>query len=63
MPERPVAFRVKQLVKIRALYRQKLIRLETVKPQQEVRLIQPVLPQQRRGRIQRWQGAVLVQRT
>ena len=48
MPQGPAAFGVQTGVKGRGLLVQQLLRTEPVKPQQPVRLIEPMLPQQGR---------------
>ena len=49
--ERPVALRIQSDIKRIMGFTEKLVCAESIKPQQPVRLIQPVFPQQRRLRI------------
>ena len=59
MLDGPVAFGVQKGVEVGAGIVQNLVRRKVVKAQQPVRLIEPVLPQQGRGRVQSGQAAVL----
>ena len=59
MLDRPVAFRVQIGVEVRMIGVQNLVRFELIEPQQPVRLIEPVLPQQRGLGIQRGQAGIL----
>ena len=59
MPQRPVALGVQPWVKVRVGIIQQLGGLKAVKPQEPVRLVQAMLPQQRRFGVQGWQKTVL----
>ena len=59
MPEGPTALGIHLGVEVRMACIQQLLRPEAVKPQQPVRLIQPVLPQQGRLRVLGGQQGVL----
>ena len=59
MPQRPAAFWVQPRVKVRVGIIQQLGGLKAVKPQEPVRLVQAMLPQQRRFGVQGWQKTVL----
>ena len=54
-----MALGVQQGIEVRMGLVQELLGLEAVKPQQPVRLVQPVLPQQGRLGVQRGQKGVL----
>ena len=54
----PVAFWIQQGIKIRMGLVQQLLGAEAVKAQEPVRLIQAMLPQKRRLRVQRWQERI-----
>ena len=59
MGHRPAALGVKLRIDVRVGLVQQLAGLKAVEPQQPVRLIEPVLPQQRRLGVQRGEKAVL----
>ena len=58
MPQRPAALGVQPWVKVRVGVIQQLGGLKTVKPQEPVRLVQAMLPQQRRFSVQGRQQAI-----